>query len=88
MRIVFSQTAESKGSHIQRPIINNRKSLSPLPRESSFFWYQESRDRGEMECAWQKSACLNLISAVRPPALNHLKQELPYNLEVPMKRTL
>ena len=51
MRIVFSQTAESKGSHIQRPIINDRKSLPPLPREFSFFLYKESRDRGEMECA-------------------------------------
>ena len=44
MRIVFSLTAESKGIHIQRPILNNRKSLPPLPRESSFFFVSGSRD--------------------------------------------
>ena len=88
MRIVFSQTAESKGSHIQRPIINDRKSLPLLPRESSFFCTRKVEIEGRWSVHDRKRACLNLISAVRPPALNHLKQELPNNSEVPMKRTL
>ena len=47
MRIVFSQTAESKGSHIQR--------RRPLPRESSFFFVPgKSRSRGDGVCMTEK----------------------------------
>ena len=69
IHIVLSQTAESKGSHIQRPIIYSTKSLPP-PRENlRFFVPGNSRWRGDGACMTEKRACLNLISAVRHPAL-------------------
>ena len=60
MHIVFSQNAESKGSHIQSPIIKSRKSLPPLPRENlRFFVPGRSRSRGDGVCMTEKGlACI------------------------------